>query len=112
LGVPLNTARVTTCALCGASDSYVDRRFFTPHRGYTLCNWCTSRPTQTIESRGHSVTLGGEGSWKCSCGETPVGVVLRLMVSGVKIAAMESVPHLDMATAVLHVQNPDWPRRG
>lgn len=42
--------------------------------------------------------------WVCSCGTTAVEVVEHLLAHGVPIAVLESVPHLEIATANLHAR--------
>lgn len=97
----------TKCDLCGYDSS--NSQLFTNHGGFDFCRWCMSGPIRRTESGGHAVDIAG-GSWSCSCGVMMSMVKLTLWRYGVDHAVMAAVPHLDSATAAIHVQTPNWPQ--
>lgn len=99
----------TRCDLCGYGGPYSDEAAFERHSGFDFCRWCCSGPMRSTSCGGHTVTLS-DGSWSCDCGTTYGAVVLQLRTHGVSLAAIDAVPHIDAATAAIHVQTPNWPR--
>lgn len=97
----------TRCDLCGYDSNHAD--LFHRVDGFDFCRWCMSGPTRETSCGGHTVTVA-DGSWQCSCGEVYGALVLRLRMHGATLAAMDAVPNLAAATAVIHVQTPNWPK--
>ena len=99
----------TRCDLCGYGGPYTRSAIFT-HRGtFDLCRWCMSGPIRETSCGTHTVTLS-DGSWTCDCGVTMAMLKMTLWRYGVVHEVMAAVPHLEAATAAIHVQTPNWPR--
>jgi hypothetical protein len=98
----------TTCDLCGYGGMFSRPDDFTTRSGFDFCRWCMSGPVRETSCGGHTVTVA-DGSWSCDCGMTMAMLKLTLFRYGASHAAMGAVPHLDAATAAIHVQTPRWP---
>lgn len=91
---------------------YSEPADFVSNGGYDFCRWCSNQPlVGRLESGGHAVTLPGDGSWLCSCGQTHQAVVATLRAHGLSSTVIEAVPGgFASATASLHVNTPNWPK--